>query len=51
MVRSVCGLSSLVSGPLVATVEERLSHLRTTTNHLKQEAEYLKELLKEKKVT
>ncbi|KAK4322845.1 hypothetical protein Pmani_006429 [Petrolisthes manimaculis] len=51
MVRSVCGLSSLVSGPLVATVEERLSHLHTTTMILKQEAQYLKARLKEKNIT
>ncbi|XP_070000674.1 lys-63-specific deubiquitinase BRCC36 isoform X1 [Penaeus vannamei] len=50
MVRSVCGLSSLVSGPLVCTMEERLHHIRGTTQHLKQEAEYLKNLLLENEI-
>ncbi|KAK8725540.1 hypothetical protein OTU49_010611 [Cherax quadricarinatus] len=50
MVRSVCGLSSLVSGPLVSTVEERLHHIQGTTQQLKQESKYLRNLLQENKI-
>ncbi|XP_045602240.1 lys-63-specific deubiquitinase BRCC36 [Procambarus clarkii] len=50
MVRSVCGLSSLVSGPLVSTVEELLHHIQGTTQQLKQESEYLREFLQENKI-
>lgn len=46
MVQSVCQLGSLVLGTLVSSKEEELEHTTTNTMYLKQEAAYLRKLLK-----
>ncbi|XP_064096832.1 lys-63-specific deubiquitinase BRCC36-like isoform X2 [Macrobrachium nipponense] len=51
MVRSVCGLSSSVLGPLVSTVEDRTQRMHIMTQILKQEADYLRKKLKDKKIS
>jgi len=51
LVRSVCNLTSLVSGPLVATVENQLQHLQVQKHQLQHEAAYLRQLLKDNNIT
>lgn len=50
MVRSVCGLSSSVLGPLVTTLEDRTQRMRIMTQILKQEADYLRSKLKDENI-
>ena len=50
MVRSVCGISRLVTGPLVALLEKSAKDMKLSNIQLQEEAAYLKNLLKEKNV-